>query len=75
MLLLPSTSHPDAGLILALVSTFAGNLILVGSIANIIVAEQAARLGSDFGAREHMRCGIPVTLASLVIAAGWLAAR
>ncbi len=73
MLLLPSTTHPDAGLILALVSTFAGNLILVGSIANIIVAEQAAKLGIDFSAREHMRCGIPVTLASLVIAAVWLA--
>ncbi|MBI1289788.1 anion transporter [bacterium] len=72
MLLLPSTSHPQAGLILALASTFAGNFILVGSIANIIVAEQAARLGVRFSAREHACAGIPITLATLAIAALWL---
>jgi Na+/H+ antiporter NhaD/arsenite permease-like protein len=72
MLLLPSTSHPDAGLNLAVASTFAGNFILVGSIANIIVAEQAARLGVTFGAAEHARAGIPITLVTLAIAAIWL---
>jgi Na+/H+ antiporter NhaD/arsenite permease-like protein len=74
MLLLGSTSHPDAGLILALASTFAGNFILLGSIANIIVAEQAGRVGVRFDAWEHARAGIPVTLASLAITAAWIAA-
>src|SRR5690606_29498823 len=37
MLLLPMASHPQAGPILAIASTLAGNLFLVGSIANIIV--------------------------------------
>jgi Na+/H+ antiporter NhaD/arsenite permease-like protein len=37
MLLLPSATHPQAGPILALASTLAGNLMIVGSIANIIV--------------------------------------
>jgi Na+/H+ antiporter NhaD/arsenite permease-like protein len=41
----------------------------VGSIANLIVAEQAGRLGIPFGFREHLRVGLPVTLISLGLAA------
>jgi Na+/H+ antiporter NhaD/arsenite permease-like protein len=73
MLLMPSTDHPQAGLILALVSTFAGNLIIVGSIANIIVVEQAAKLGIRIGAAEHAWTGVPATLGTLAVAAAWLA--
>jgi Na+/H+ antiporter NhaD/arsenite permease-like protein len=72
MLLLPAASHPLAGPILALASTLAGNLFIVGSIANIIVIDQAERLGISISWREHARVGIPVTLLTLAIAAGWL---
>lgn len=72
MLLLPAATHELAGPILALSSTLAGNLLLVGSIANLIVVEQAARRGVSIGWREHARVGIPVTLASLALAALWL---
>ncbi len=72
MLLLPAAEHPLAGPILALASTLAGNLFIVGSIANIIVIDQAARLGVRIGWREHARVGIPVTLSTLALAAGWL---
>lgn len=72
MLLLPSATHPSAGAILALASTLAGNLFIVGSIANIIVVEQASRFGVRITWQEHARIGLPVTLASLLIAAGWL---
>jgi Na+/H+ antiporter NhaD/arsenite permease-like protein len=65
-------TDPLAGPILALASTLAGNLLLVGSIANLIVADQAARLGVHIGWREHARVGIPVTLTTLAVAAGWL---
>ena len=75
MLLLPAAHHPQSGPILALASTLAGNLIIVGSIANIIVADQAQRLGIAVGWREHARVGVPVTLATLAIAAAWLAIR
>jgi Na+/H+ antiporter NhaD/arsenite permease-like protein len=75
MLLLPAAKHPQAGAILALSSTLAGNLLIVGSIANIIVVDQAGRLGERIGWREHARVGIPVTLATLAIAAAWLWAR
>ena len=72
MLLLPHASHPLAGPILALASTLAGNLLIVGSIANIIVVDQAAALGIRIGWRRHARVGVPVTLATLAIAAAWL---
>lgn len=79
MLLLPAASaHGDphlAGSVLALSSTLAGNLFIAGSIANIIVVNQAERLGVHIGWRQHARAGLPVTLATLLIAAGWLALR
>jgi len=72
MLLLPMADHPLAGPVLALSSTLAGNLLLVGSIANLIVVDQAGRLGVSIGWKDHARVGIPVTLGTLVIAALWL---
>jgi Na+/H+ antiporter NhaD/arsenite permease-like protein len=75
MLLLPHARHPLAGPVLALSSTLAGNLLVVGSIANIIVVDQAAALGVRIGWREHARVGVPVTLATLAAAAAWLALR
>ncbi len=78
MLLLPlaqDTSFPDAGLVLALVSTLAGNLLIVGSIANIIVVDAARRQGVVIDWKRHARTGVPVTLATLAVTAGWLAWR
>jgi Na+/H+ antiporter NhaD/arsenite permease-like protein len=72
MLLLPVARPPEGGAILALASTLAGNLLLVGSIANLIVVDQARRLGVGIGWATHARAGVPVTLATLAIAAGWL---
>jgi len=73
MLLLPSAGyHPTGGAILALASTLAGNLFLVGSIANLIVVDQASQLGVRIGWRQHARSGIPVTLATLGAAWLWL---
>jgi Na+/H+ antiporter NhaD/arsenite permease-like protein len=72
MLLLPSASHPASGPILALSSTLAGNLLVVGSIANIIVVEQAARLGVEITAKTHARVGVVVTLITLALAFAWV---
>jgi Na+/H+ antiporter NhaD/arsenite permease-like protein len=57
---------------LAVASTFAGNLILIGSIANLIVVEQARNCGVEIGFVEHARVGIPTTLASLAVLWGWI---
>jgi Na+/H+ antiporter NhaD/arsenite permease-like protein len=75
MLLLPASSGPNAGAVLALASTFAGNLLIVGSIANIIVIEQARAYGVAIDWRRHARTGVPVTLMTLALAAIWLWVR
>jgi len=72
MLLLPAATHPLAGPILALASTLAGNLLLIGSIANLIVVDQARDRGVLIDWRMHLRIGAPVTLTTLGIAAAWL---
>lgn len=54
-----------AWLILAWVSTVAGNLSLVGSAANLIVCEQACRaphLGYTLSFWNHLKFGVPSTL-------------
>ena len=73
MLLLPLATEPFSGPLLAMVTTFAGNLLIVGSIANIIVVDAARRYGIEIGWRRHARVGIPVTAATLAITAAWLA--
>ena len=57
---------------LALLSTFAGNLLLTGSLANIIVAERAASVGASLPFLAHARAGIPITLLSSAVAGLWL---
>jgi Na+/H+ antiporter NhaD/arsenite permease-like protein len=74
MLLLPLAT-PSDGPLLALASTLSGNLLIVGSIANIIVVAAARRHGIEIDWRRHARTGVPVTLITLAITAAWLAAR
>ncbi|MCC7017983.1 MAG: anion transporter [Rhodospirillales bacterium] len=65
-------ANPVPWYALAVSSTFAGNLIVIGSIANLIVIEQAKRYGVEISFGEHARTGIPVTLLSLVVLIGWI---
>jgi Na+/H+ antiporter NhaD/arsenite permease-like protein len=53
-------------------STLAGNLTLVASIANVIVAESARRQGVTLTFREHARIGVPVTVATIAIGVAML---
>jgi Na+/H+ antiporter NhaD/arsenite permease-like protein len=59
-----------AWLLVAMASTFAGNLTLVGSVANLIVVEVARAARIRVGFLEYCRVGVPVTLITLT--AGWL---
>lgn len=59
-------------LLLALASTFAGNLTLVGSVANLIVAEKALAKGVRLGFGLYFKIGFPLTLASLLLGTLWL---
>jgi Na+/H+ antiporter NhaD/arsenite permease-like protein len=74
LLLAPGLGFPAESLYaLALMSTLSGNLLIVGSLANIIAVERAASQGVVVGFGDYARAGIPVTLLSLLAAYGWLA--
>jgi Na+/H+ antiporter NhaD/arsenite permease-like protein len=64
--------HEGAYYALAVLSTLAGNLLVVGSLANIIVVERARGAGVRLSFLEHARCGVPMTLLSLLLALAWL---
>ncbi len=66
-------SYPVAGwLMLAASSTLAGNLTLLGSVANLIVAECAAGRGVRLGFWEYTRAGASITVITLLISTAWL---
>jgi Na+/H+ antiporter NhaD/arsenite permease-like protein len=74
MLLLPHLGDDQRlASLLAVCTTFAGNLLLVGSIANLIVVDLAGRAGVVIDGAAHARLGVPVTLGSLAVLAGWVA--
>ena len=52
--------------VMALATTFAGNLTILGSVANIIVMESAKRRGVEIGFWEYARFGIPVTILTTI---------
>ena len=55
--------------LLAMASTLAGNLTILGSVANLIVVEAAREERIAIGFWEYARVGIPITLVTLVF--GW----
>jgi Na+/H+ antiporter NhaD/arsenite permease-like protein len=66
---------PDPGtawLVMAMASTLAGNLTVLGSIANLIVVEKAAVSGVTIGLWDYFRVGAPLTIITLVIGTLWL---
>lgn len=72
MLLLPFIHTDFGGSLLALSSTLAGNLFIVGSIANLIVISQASRFGIKIDWKKHLQVGLPITLITFIFAFGWL---
>jgi Na+/H+ antiporter NhaD/arsenite permease-like protein len=50
---------------MAMSSTFAGNLTLLGSMANLIVAERAESRGERLPFVDYLKAGVPVTLLTL----------
>jgi Na+/H+ antiporter NhaD/arsenite permease-like protein len=58
-------SHPVTAYVLAMANSFGGSLIVIGSVSNIIVVQQAQQLGVTIGFRDFIRLSIPVTLAAL----------
>jgi Na+/H+ antiporter NhaD/arsenite permease-like protein len=67
--LVPALADPGrTWLMLATAATLAGNLTLIGSVANLIVAELARRWGIRLTFAEYLRAGVPITIGTLLIA-------
>jgi len=69
---IPATQQETAWLALAMSSTFAGNLTVLGSVANLIVVENARREGVIISFWEYCKVGVPLTLLTLVLGIVWL---
>lgn len=72
ILFMPAAEGERGAALLALVSTFAGNFTLVGSVANLIVAEIAEGKGFHISFRQYMKTGAVVTLFSCTAAVLWI---
>jgi Na+/H+ antiporter NhaD/arsenite permease-like protein len=62
-----------AWLVVAMASTLAGNFTIVGSVANLIVAERARAHGVTISFRTYFVVGAPLTILSIAFGAFWLA--
>jgi Na+/H+ antiporter NhaD/arsenite permease-like protein len=69
---LPQASQQTGWLALAMSSTFAGNLTILGSVANLIVVENARREGVEISFWEYCKVGIPITVLTLGMGIAWL---
>lgn len=62
----------QAWLALSMSSTLAGNLTVLGSVANLIVVENARRAGTDLGFLEYLKVGVPLTILTIIVGIAWL---
>ena len=69
---MPESGQENAWLALAMSSTLAGNLTVLGSVANLIVVEIANRDGVKISFWEYCRAGIPITILTVFVGVGWL---
>ena len=73
MLLLPfAGTDPLSGPLMALASGLASNLIIIGSLANIIVVDAAEAKGFKISFMDFAKVGLPVSVITLVIAYLWV---
>jgi Na+/H+ antiporter NhaD/arsenite permease-like protein len=70
--LMPASAQGSAWLTLAMSSTLAGNLTVLGSVANLIVVENAQQEGVTISFWEYCRAGIPTTILTLALGVAWL---
>ncbi|HEV3167054.1 MAG TPA: anion transporter [Isosphaeraceae bacterium] len=66
------SQQEQAWLALAMSSTLAGNLTVLGSVANLIVVENARRAGTELSFVEYLKVGLPLTAMTLLVGMAWL---
>jgi Na+/H+ antiporter NhaD/arsenite permease-like protein len=62
----------QAWLTIAMASTLAGNFTLIGSVANLIVAQSAKRRGVKIGFWDYFKVGAPLTVITIAVGIFWL---
>ena len=60
------------GAAIALGTGFSSNLVIFGSLAGIIIAEQGRVHGVRIGFAQFTAAGAPIALVTLAMAAGWI---
>src|SRR5579864_2076370 len=65
-------SNHTTAYVLALANSFGGSLIIVGSVSNIIVVQQARDMGVKISFSDFARLGVPTTLAALAGLLTWV---
>jgi Na+/H+ antiporter NhaD/arsenite permease-like protein len=73
LLKIVNLAAPATPYILALANSFGGSLIIIGSVSNIIVVQQAHEMGIKISFKDFARLGIPTTLAALAGLLVWVA--
>ena len=70
---IPTFPDPHrAWLVVAMSSTLAGNFTLLGSVANLIVAERARAEGMPISFWAYFKVGAPLTVITLAAGTAWL---
>ena len=69
----PLAQQRTLWLTLAASSTLAGNATILGAAANVIIVQAATKRGVEVTFRDWVRAGLPVTIATLVLATAVLA--
>lgn len=72
MPMIPAASRESAWLALAMSSTLAGNLTILGSVANLIVVGIALLEGITVSFRDYCRAGIAATILTLAWGIVWM---
>jgi Na+/H+ antiporter NhaD/arsenite permease-like protein len=69
----PSLQDPQhVWLVVAMAATLAGNFTLVGSVANLIVAQRAKARGVEFNFWTYFKVGAPITVLTITFGLFWL---
>ena len=69
----PNLQDPQrAWVIVAMAATLAGNFTLVGSVANLIVAQRAKARGVELGFWAYFKVGAPLTVLTIAFGLLWL---
>jgi Na+/H+ antiporter NhaD/arsenite permease-like protein len=71
---IPTLGDPQrAWFVVAMTATLAGNFTLVGSVANLIVAQRAKARGVEIGFWTYFKVGAPLTVTTVLVGMLWLA--